>query len=263
VVDIVAVTATATRSGRAVVFVEAGRDRVLHRSHIIDYVPVRIEPAHLRTSAAIPVLFPPVRVDAAGWGAGLVRRGRHPAQTPIKPALDLGAHRLVVFGTDAIVATSDRPARHEGKAPGLIDGRCTCSRGALVDPLAEDIVSLGNVNLFVTGAESAAATRSLPRMGWIPDDLAGCPDLALDRLAGALGVAAGGSVELLSSCGGWQDRTRREHPPRAGQVRATSRPVPPPRRRRSDRPGDLRLRHRAGAPGAGRSFQSSARCGVG
>jgi NTE family protein len=102
VVDTVAVTADATRSGRAVVFVEAGRDRVLHRSHIIDYVPARIEPAHLRTSAAIPVLFPPVRVDAAGWGAGLVRRRRHPAQHADQAGVGPRRAPAVVIGTDAI-----------------------------------------------------------------------------------------------------------------------------------------------------------------
>jgi hypothetical protein len=174
--------------------------------------------------------------------------------------LDLGAHRLVVIGTDAVVATSDRPGRHEGKAPDLIDGGVAPARGgALVDPLAEDIVSLVKRQPVSTGAKSAAATRSLPWMGWIADDLAGCPTLALVRLARALGIAAGWSVELLSSYGGWQGLTRREHPPRAGQVRATSRPARPPRRR-----GQIALGPFVYAVGLALrlSFQSSARCGV-
>jgi NTE family protein len=41
---------------------------------------------------------------------------------PIKPALDLGADRLVVIATDAVVETSHRPGRHEGRPPDLIDG---------------------------------------------------------------------------------------------------------------------------------------------
>jgi len=63
VVEALAVVATAARSGRTVVFVEGGRDRALHRSHVIDYLPARIESPHLRASAAIPVLFPPVPVE--------------------------------------------------------------------------------------------------------------------------------------------------------------------------------------------------------
>ncbi|MGO9155639.1 DUF4158 domain-containing protein [Mycobacterium sp.] len=35
----------------------------------------------------------------------------------------------------------------------------------------------------------AVQLSTLPWLGWIPDDLAGCPPIALDRLAQALGVA--------------------------------------------------------------------------
>jgi hypothetical protein len=47
--------------------------------------------------------------------------------------------------------------------------------------------------------------------GSIPDDLAGCPPMALDRLAHTLVIAADTSPALLAEYGGWQRRTRREH----------------------------------------------------
>jgi len=158
-VDALAVVATAARSGRTVVFVEGGRDCALHRSHLIDYLPARIESSHLRDSAAIPVLFPPVRVETPPEASGWYVDGGTRLNTPIKPALDLGAHRLVVIATDAVVETSHKPGRHEGRPPDLIDGALHLLEGALVDPLAEDIVMLGNVDLFFTAGESAAATR--------------------------------------------------------------------------------------------------------
>jgi hypothetical protein len=34
-------------------------------------------------------------------------------------------------------------------------------------------------------------------LGWIPDDLTGCPPIALDRLAQALGIASDASSALL------------------------------------------------------------------
>src|SRR5277367_919029 len=57
----------------------------------------------------------------------------------------------------------------------------------------------------------AVQLSTLPWLGWIPDDLAGCPATALDRLAQALGVAPDTSLALLAGYGGWQGRTRREH----------------------------------------------------
>jgi Domain of unknown function (DUF4158) len=57
----------------------------------------------------------------------------------------------------------------------------------------------------------AVQLSTLPWLGWIPDDLAGCPATALDRLADALAIAPGTSSALLAEYGGWQGRTRREH----------------------------------------------------
>jgi hypothetical protein len=52
---------------------------------------------------------------------------------------------------------------------------------------------------------------TLPWLGWIPGDLAGCPAPALARLAAALEFDAASAGGLLAAYGGWQGRTRREH----------------------------------------------------
>ncbi|WP_218157759.1 patatin-like phospholipase family protein [Saccharopolyspora shandongensis] len=86
---------------------------VLHCSHILDYVPATIDHVHLRASAALPVLFPPVRIEFLAEAHGWYVDGGTRLNTPIKPALDLGADRIVVVGTDAIIPSSDEPGRHE------------------------------------------------------------------------------------------------------------------------------------------------------
>jgi NTE family protein len=158
-VAVAAVVATAARSGRSVVFAEGGGDQPLHRSHVVEYVLARLAPEHVRASAAIPILFPPVRVehpaDARGWYVD----GGTRLNTPIKPALDLGAERLVVVGTDSVTEPSAVPGRHESRPPDFGDGALHVLQGALVDPLIEDIRTLGNVNMFFASDEAAGARR--------------------------------------------------------------------------------------------------------
>ena len=78
-VDAVAAVTTSTRTGRTVVFAEvpSPEARRLHRSHEIAYVLAELGADHVSASAAIPLLFPPVRVTSPARGAGLVRRRRH------------------------------------------------------------------------------------------------------------------------------------------------------------------------------------------
>ncbi|HEX4108606.1 MAG TPA: patatin-like phospholipase family protein, partial [Solirubrobacteraceae bacterium] len=65
------VVTTAARSGRSVVFVDGCLHEERHRSHLMDYVPAEIGPLHIQASAAIPLLFPSVRIEepesARGW----------------------------------------------------------------------------------------------------------------------------------------------------------------------------------------------------
>jgi NTE family protein len=69
--------------------------------------------------------------------------------TPIKPALDLGADRLVVAACDSIAGPVMDSDTHAGEEPPDIgDGVLHLLEGALVDPLIEDMRTLGNVNAY-------------------------------------------------------------------------------------------------------------------
>jgi hypothetical protein len=76
---------------------------------------------------------------------------------------------------------------------------------------ADDLSWLAGFNRQHNRLGVAVQLSTLPWLGWIPDDLAGCPPIALDRLAQALGIAPDSSLTLLAEYGGWQGRTRREH----------------------------------------------------
>ena len=157
-VDTLAVVATSARTGRSVIFVDENEGRAHHRSHAVAYAPVRVGIDHVRASAAIPLLFPPVRVEEPATARGWYFDGGTRLNAPIKPALDLGAERLVVVACDSIagpVLTSDSP---DEEPPDIGDGVLHLLEGALADPLIEDMRTLGNVNAFFT-EESAIGAR--------------------------------------------------------------------------------------------------------
>ncbi len=75
---------------------------------------------------------------------------------------------------------------------------------------SDDLGWLGS-NVRVENRLGAAVQLcALPWLGWIPDDLSGCPSPAVDRLARLLGLAAE-DVRGLAAYGGWEGRTRRDH----------------------------------------------------
>jgi NTE family protein len=158
ILDAVAVVATAARTGRTVAFVESANELSAHNSHAVEYVPTALADEHVRASAAIPILFPPVRVDAPADARGWYVDGGTRLNTPIKPALDLGAERLVVIGTEAITQPPSEPGFHDSEPPDFGDGALHALHGTLVDPLGEDMRMLGNVNEFFADGEEAPAS---------------------------------------------------------------------------------------------------------
>jgi NTE family protein len=155
-----AVVATAARSGRSVVFVEGRAREQMPNSKMLDYVPAVLEQEHVSASAAIPILFPAVRIERPAEARGWYVDGGTRLNTPIKPALDLGAERVVVIGTDSPDAQAAEPGRHDAGPPDLGDTALQLLHGALVDPVTEDVRRLGELNaFFADGAGSPGAVR--------------------------------------------------------------------------------------------------------
>jgi hypothetical protein len=57
----------------------------------------------------------------------------------------------------------------------------------------------------------AVQLSTLPGLGWVPENPAGCPAAALERLAHALAIDPTTAAELLAVYGGWRGETRRKH----------------------------------------------------
>lgn len=90
-----AVAATEIATGRSVVFVDtkSGELPPWARDPFVVARSARIGPAHALASAAIPLIFPAVRIDRTFYCDGGLR-----LNTPLAPALRLGADRVLVIG---------------------------------------------------------------------------------------------------------------------------------------------------------------------
>ena len=88
-----AVTTTHYGTGTAVTFFDGAKElQPWMRSHRIGK-RARIGPKHILASAAIPLLFPPVKIQGSFYGDGAMRM-----PSPLSPAIHLGADKVLAIG---------------------------------------------------------------------------------------------------------------------------------------------------------------------
>lgn len=120
----VAVTATSYHSGRSWTFVEGRPGHAVWSKARRVVKPAVLTHRHVMASSAIPVLFPPVRIDdrpGAPWfGDGALR-----LVAPMSPAIRLGASRILAIGIRSSKAAASL-AREEGggHVPGDAEADC-------------------------------------------------------------------------------------------------------------------------------------------
>jgi NTE family protein len=157
VIDAVCVVATSLERGLPVGFVESAAppprsDREIH------YVHTRLEGQHVRASAAIPLLFPPVEVTAPLGASGHYVDGATRLNAPIAPALALGADRVIVVGYEPLAAER-APAERTG-LPRLADVAANALDGLLLDQVAHDVRRMLAVNAFFAESPTTGTSRA-------------------------------------------------------------------------------------------------------
>ena len=175
----VTLSATDVETGHTIIFVESATDHALYSTDAsVEYVSTRLKPQHALASAAIPIIFPTVRVGGRLFVDGSVRQN-----TPISPAIRMGCERVLVIGLRAdprtlLARASRRQAASEQEslsAPLYLFGKLLDA--LLLDRVENDLANLRRVN---------AALRALS------------PGILEEQPVALALVAAGGSLRPVS-----------------------------------------------------------------
>jgi NTE family protein len=145
------VSATEVSSGRTVIFMQTGPDGTLPTT-----APPRtiirgalIGPLHALASAAIPILFPPVRIGRELFMDGGVRQN-----TPIAPALRLGATHVFAVGLSREVKGIESGGEDQ-RPPGAAMVLGKVLNAFLLDHVQSDYEVLTRVNRMIEDGEYA------------------------------------------------------------------------------------------------------------
>ncbi|QDK36704.1 patatin-like phospholipase family protein [Bdellovibrio sp. NC01] len=98
---------------------------------------------HIMASSAIPLLFPPVKVDDRFFGDGAIRN-----HAPCSPVIYLGAEKLLVIGVRLQSSTTayEQRAAQYATAPSVARVVNTILNGALMDAVEQDVERLRRLN---------------------------------------------------------------------------------------------------------------------
>ncbi len=157
----VSVTLTNMVNGRLEFFIHKHPTVNYFGHYPVCYGP--IDWKHVMASAAIPILFPPVEVDGIYYADGGLR-----SNTPMSPAIHMGADKVLVIGNHdpheaADAPTSKRP--REKPAPptlGEIIGKILNS--IFLDRLDYDLKQMDRINQIINWAEEVYGADFLDRV---------------------------------------------------------------------------------------------------
>ena len=143
-------------------------------------VPTRLNLEHLMASTAIPLIFPPVKVNREYFGDGAVRQ-----LAPISPALHLGATKVLVVGVSgnpqAGAPQPEVPRVRSTRSPSLAQISGHILNSTFIDSLEGDIELLERINHMGRLMPPELKTRG---MGLKPVEvLVIAPSQPLDQIA--------------------------------------------------------------------------------
>ncbi|MBI2344022.1 MAG: patatin-like phospholipase family protein [Deltaproteobacteria bacterium] len=156
----VSVTLTNMRTGNLEFFIHKHAEVSYYGLYPVRFCPIQWQ--HVMASAAIPILFPPVKVDDTYYADGGLR-----LNTPMSPAIHMGADRVLVIGNHDPSEAADAPIRDE-RTPqtpptlGEIIGKILSS--IFLDRLDYDLKQMDRINQIIAWSEQVYGADYLDRL---------------------------------------------------------------------------------------------------
>jgi NTE family protein len=162
-------------AARTRLFVQSVTPCHLSLGHSVDVVNTPLNVDHLLASAAIPAVFPPVKVTAPADYEGDYIDGGVRLNTPIQAALALGVTRLLVVSGHSIgLGSKPLPAAAPGQGPDLAASLAISLRAVLTDGLADDMDLLKRHNQRAQNAKRVPYRLVAPKDGTMAKLAANC-----------------------------------------------------------------------------------------
>jgi len=178
----VAVSATSYHSGRSYTFIQGRQGHAIWSKSRRVVLPVTLTHKHILASGAIPIVFPPVRLDS-GSGDRWFGDGGMRLVAPLSPAIRLGASRLLAIGVRSTrsaheLAQHEAASDHPLPCPPLAQVCGVFLNAIFLDHLDTDLDHLRRMNeLIGTHPEVHGAREPMRRI--TPLAISPSEDLAL------------------------------------------------------------------------------------
>ncbi|HLG19297.1 MAG TPA: patatin-like phospholipase family protein [Bdellovibrionota bacterium] len=146
VIEALAISATNMLTGQLEIFIHK-RLELGHSERLNCHIG-RISPRHVMASAALPLIFPPVPIHGVYYNDGAMR-----LNTPLAPAVSLGAARILIIGTRYHPTVEDLDTQIRmtvSRQPTLGDVLGKLFHAILVDRLDSDQEQVDRINRILT-----------------------------------------------------------------------------------------------------------------
>jgi NTE family protein len=160
-IDAVAINVTNLQNGRHELFLQKNPDTP-YQGHYKTY-EVDLSVEHALASAALPIIFPPIKIGEVYFADGGLR-----LFTPMSPAIQLGADRLVVIGlryrSPTDVVPKKMKSHHLNREPTIALQMGRMLNGVFLDRIEYDMEQLERINTIVETSEKVYGNDYLKRL---------------------------------------------------------------------------------------------------
>ncbi|MGZ3808345.1 MAG: patatin-like phospholipase family protein, partial [Bacteriovorax sp.] len=158
---------------------------------------------HIMGSSAIPLFFPPSKIGESYYGDGCIRQ-----ITPLSPAIDLGATKIITIGirNQQPVSLMKEISFKANKSPQISQVAGIMMDAIFLDSLESDVERLKKVNTITEMMGNKSPWRNIPilslspsrDLGLMTEKLSSEMPLMLRYFLRSIGVTGQSGLDLLS-----------------------------------------------------------------